>query len=248
MLSFFKSNTVSAAEEEVKRLRRALPGPNHVDKEHADISPPTPLAQLLSRTLPDTEITCPQVIVLGQKSAGKTKMILSFAFHYLFQVDSSKFNDDMGQKLLRIFCTGGTMVTRRPTTVEFQKAPNVSDPCVIKLSLGNQEATYRETENADFDSIVDKLCKERQESKIYTQELKVKVTAPDVPNIAFTDLPGLITDESNYEVVDTDERGYRTIREMTRGYLGRSDTVPVVVEPAANIGELDTTLISPLLR
>jgi len=62
------------------------------------------LHQLLSKLIKDADITCPNVIVVGQQSSGKTKMIISMVFHHL--IHNEYVTDVMGIKLLDIFLTG----------------------------------------------------------------------------------------------------------------------------------------------
>lgn len=194
--------------------------------------------QLLTRMVPDADISCPNVIVVGGQSSGKTKMIISMVFHHL--IGNEYITDDMGEKLLKIFSTGEKMVTRRPTTIQFKKiSENYS--CNITIQLGRDKANYTDPK---FDEIINKVRNESstRDGKVYMGELKIEITAPGLPNISFTDLPGLITD--NRQLSDSEGQ---SIRQLVQSYMIRKNTTLVVVEPAS-IEDFDTSQVSPLIR
>lgn len=192
--------------------------PAAVDEDaSADVPFGTPtLAQMLTRVLPDADVRCPRVVIVGGQSSGKTKMIINLLFHYL--VDNKSFTDEMGEKLLKIFRTGSKMVTRRPTTVQFRKKNDAgssgdhggtpvppaaheddvasAETCDITLHLGGEIATLCHDE-ARFDAIIAKVNQESvvRDGRAFGGELRVVIAAPGLPNMQFTDLPGLITDD-----------------------------------------------------
>lgn len=73
------------------------------DKKKFDVQNAT-LHQLLTKLISDADITCPNVIVVGQQSSGKTKMIINMVFHHL--INNEHVTDAIGIKLLEIFRTG----------------------------------------------------------------------------------------------------------------------------------------------
>lgn len=146
------------------------------------------MGQLLTRIIPDADIHSSNVIIIGGQSSGKTKMIISMVFHHL--IDNPSFTNQMGEKLLKLFRTGEKMVTRRPTEIRFEKALPGS-PCNISLQLGKDSANF---DDPKFDEIVAAVHYESvvRDGKAFEGKLKVTICAPDLPNMYFTDLPGLI--------------------------------------------------------
>jgi hypothetical protein len=192
------------------------------------------LAQLLTKTVPDADIHGSDVIIVGGQSSGKTKMIISMVFHHL--VNNPAVTDGMGGKLLELFRTGEKMVTRRPTQICFVKTP-CGSPCQISLNLAGESANFGEPM---FDEIVNRVYGEGLEA--FEEELRVEIAAPELPNMCFTDLPGLVTEDR--EVSDAEGL---TIRELVKRYMRRPQTTLVVVEPAAT-EDFDTSQVAPLLR
>eukprot|EP01032_Pedospumella_encystans_P032112 gene32112-36254_t len=168
------------------------------------------LSQLLTRIIPVANIHCPNVIIVGAQSSGKTKMVISMVFHHL--IDNKSVTDEMGEKLLKIFRTGEKMVTRRPTKIQFLKT-DAGSPCNIKLSLGAQSAQYAEPL---FDQIIDGVHEESKtrDGRAFVGELVVTILAPDLPSMTFTDLPGLITEDR--EIADEEDM---SIRKMVKKYM-----------------------------
>lgn len=196
------------------------------------------LSQLLTRIIPDANIHCPNVIIVGAQSSGKTKMIISMVFHHL--IDNKSVTDEMGEKLLKIFRTGEKMVTRRPTKIQFVKT-DAGSPCNIKLSLGAESAQYAEPL---FDQIIDSVHEESKtrDGRAFVGELVVTILAPDLPSMTFTDLPGLITDDR--EIADEEDM---SIRKMVKKYMRKLNTTLVVVEPAST-EDFETSQVAPLLK
>jgi hypothetical protein len=196
------------------------------------------MAQLLTRIIPDADIHCSNVIIIGGQSSGKTKMIISMVFHHL--VENKSVTDQMGEKLLRLFRTGEKMVTRRPTKICFVKAP-AGSPCQISLRFGTQYATL---DDPHFEEIVNTVHNESlvRDGRAFEGELRVTVAAPGLPTMTFTDLPGLITEDR--EVADAEGV---TIRKLVKRYMRQPATTLVVVEPAAT-EDFDTSQVAPMMR
>lgn len=212
-----------------------------VDVPEADFDSSTAtLSQLLTRIIPDADIHCPNVIIVGGQSSGKTKMIIGMVFHHL--IKNSSFTNEMGEKLLKIFQTGEKMVTRRPTKIQFVKT-NAGSPCKISLCLGKESADFA---HPDFDRIVESVHVESltKDGRAFGGELKVTIEAPGLPSMTFTDLPGLITEDR--AVSDSDEENM-SIRKMVRKYMRKLNTTLVVVEPAST-EDFETSQVVPLLR
>lgn len=196
------------------------------------------LAQKLTQIVPDADIRCPNVILVGSQTAGKTKMIISLVFFHL--IDNKYFTDAMGEALLKLFQTGSRMVTRRPTTVVFSKTD--LEECDITIALGDE--TVRFGDDARFDEILDMVIAQSvdQGSEAFEQELAIYISAPGLPNIEFTDLPGLITKDKT--LADNEDL---SMTKLIVNYMTRPNTTVVVVEPAA-IEDLDTSHVSPLMK
>jgi hypothetical protein len=224
-----------SASEEVNDAIHKEPEVSTVETDKATLT----MAQLLTDIVPDADIHASNVIIVGGQSSGKTKMIISMVFHHL--INHPAVTDDMGEKLLKLFRTGEKMVTRRPTTICFAKTP-CGSPCQISLNFEEENANFDEPK---FDDIVNRVHAESRvrDRRAFEEELRVKIAAPGLPNMCFTDLPGLVTDDR--EVFDSAEG--LTIRELVKRYMRRPQTTLVVVEPAAT-EDFDTSQVAPLLR
>lgn len=197
------------------------------------------MAQLLTAIVPDADIHSSSVVIVGGQSSGKTKMIISMVFHHL--IDNSAVTDVMGEKLLKLFRTGEKMVTRRPTKIRFMKMPSGS-PCQITINKGKETARFDEPQ---FDEIVDAVHNESlvRDGRAYQEELRITIAAPGLPNISFTDMPGLITDDRTV----SDAADDLTIRRLVKRYIRQPQTTLVVVEPAAT-EDFDTSQVAPMLK
>jgi hypothetical protein len=193
------------------------------------------LGELLSMLFPACEMQCPDVVLAGAQSSGKTKLVLSLVFSHIGS--NLKFSDAMGEALLRILRTGTRMVTRRPTTIRFCKREDVQE-FQFELKLG--ETVTRFGEEA-FNQLIDALNNVSGDSA-FQEELVVAISGPGLRSIAFTDLAGLVTNDKPLE--DCNEK---TIKSLAIEYLRRPNTTVVVVEPAT-LEDFDTSQISPLLR
>jgi hypothetical protein len=198
------------------------------------------MAQLIAKAVPDADIHCSNVIISGSQSAGKTKMIISMVFHHL--VENEVFSDEMGDKLLKLFRTGGErMVTRRPMKISLVKTA-AGSACKIWLQFGGKFAAFAEPA---FDEIIDAMQQESLDvaHQAFAGELCVTIAAPGLPNVKFTDLPGLTAADRNV----VDEEGV-TIRKLVEKYVKLPDTTLVVVEPALAHIDLANSQVAHLIR
>ena len=193
------------------------------------------LAQLMTKVIPDADVECSNVIVIGAQSCGKTKLINSMIFHHL--VDNPFFTDEMGDVLLKLSSTGKNMITRRPIEINFMKAVTSN----ISLQLGNNRSNFNEP---GFDQIINQVHSEsiQQNGKAYMEKLIITIFASNLPHMKFTDLPGLITEDCEL----SDMKGL-TIRALVEQYMRTPNTTIIAVEPASN-EELATSLVVPLIR
>lgn len=220
----------------------------------------TTLSQCLMRVLPDADVASPNVIVIGAQNVGKTSQIRKMVFYHL--IHNEYFTDDMGTKLLQLIRVGGGLVTRRPVTISLGKRD--INECRIKLKLGGLVAEYcsssesssplprgegsasderKFNSNMDFDSIINRITTESEDTAhdIFEEELVVEILAPNLPNVTFTDLPGLVTMDK--KLSDSE----KSIRELIVSYICRPNTTVVVVE-SASIDDFEISHVSPLLR
>ena len=147
------------------------------------------LPDLIVQALPDVHIRAPNVIIVGAQTSGKTKMFISLLFLYL--VNHPSFTDEMGMALLRLFRTGKSTVTRRPTTVNFVHS---STPGTLQISLSYQEQHDVLFGSPEFMQLIEEVTPEAASSAdIFCEEVEIKVVSDSVPNIRFTDMPGITT-------------------------------------------------------
>lgn len=149
------------------------------------------LAQKICRTFPDAAINSPSVIIVGAQNVGKTKLIQSLVFHHLLTKDF--FTDEIAEKIfIKLFHTGPTMATRRPTTIHFSSDTEL-EGSLIRLELGEQSAEYTQSgSNEEFDNLLNLIESQSKEltNHAYGTEVNLTFKAPSLPNISFTDLPG----------------------------------------------------------
>ena len=147
------------------------------------------------------------------------------------------------------------MVTRRPTLIQLKKADDTADTATITVQLGRKKGSIHDL---DFDEIVNTIRNEScsKDRIAFKGELIIDITAPGLPNITFTDLPGLITDnrslgDCDYSYHSSATQGGQpstmSIRQLVESYMVRKNTTLVVVEPAS-VEDFETSQVSPLLR
>ena len=147
------------------------------------------LPQKICKAFPDIAyaINSPNVILVGPQCAGKTKLMISLIFHHL--IDKDFFTDDIGERLLKLFPSGSTMATRRPTTVHLSSQMN-SGNCRVRLELGNQTAEFSNTDQ--FDALLNTIDAQSNanNNRAYMEEITISIFAASLPNVSFTDLTG----------------------------------------------------------
>eukprot|EP01038_Epipyxis_sp_PR26KG_P009885 gene9885-13295_t len=216
------------------------------------------LSQCLMRVLPDAGVQSPNVVIIGAQTVGKTSQIRKMVFHNL--IDNQYFTSVIADQLLKMMKIGTGMVTRRPITIAL--STDDKPMCRLKLILGDSAAEISDGVSDDsmelvnnandeeeqirrenFDRLVDRINQESsdQERNIYGEELKILISAPGLPNVRFTDLPGLVG-----ETRMLNDRPF-SIRELTMEYIKRPNTTVVVVE-SASIEDFETSLVSPMLN
>lgn len=192
------------------------------------------LPDLISRALPNAHIRAPNVVIIGAQSSGKTKMIISMLFHYI--IDHPKFTEEMGIRILRLFKTGESMVTRRPTTISFINSRDES-VCNLRLQFGDRSAVFGTNE---FDNLVNDLSDYGPED-VFEQEVQLSLMSHSVPNIKFTDFPGLTTKERLF--LDT----HRSVKSLIEEKIHDKSNTMIVVQESTNT-DFSTSHIIPLIK
>jgi hypothetical protein len=239
------------------------------------------LPELLVKALPDVDLNAPNVLMIGEQSSGKTRLIISLLFYFL--IDDPSFTNDMGLLLLKLFKTGNQMVTRRPTTVRFvhsfshshhhknssssssysasppshedassppsgsssssSTVENTSSFLDLKLFYDNVTADYHENQE-EFIALVEHLHELAIASpnELFQKEIAIQITAKNVPNIVFTDLPGLATEDRTFS-----DNPSQTLKEMITEKIQQPHNTLVIVEPQLK-DDLNTSLVYPMLK
>jgi len=136
------------------------------------------------------------------------------------------------------------MVTRRPTLVQLKKANEACEEATLTLQLGSIKGSLNEV---SFNNIINNIKTEsiKNDRVAYMGEFIIEITAPGLPNINFTDLPGLITERENSKLGDAEDAQIG-IRQLVESYMMRDNTTLVVVEPAT-FEDFDSSQVSPIL-
>lgn len=208
------------------------------------------IPELLVQILPDVDIHAPNVLMLGEQSSGKTRMIISLLFYYI--IDHPLFTADMGELLLKLFKTGNSMVTRRPTTVRFLHAVSNSglstsssssqpnDTLDISLTFEGQLVHYH-SQTESFRQLIEQLSVHPLADALFEAEVVITIRAHNVPNITFTDFPGLTTDDRTFS-----DSG-RSLKGLIKEKMRQTHNTLVIVEPSSR-EDLNTSHICPLLE
>ena len=114
------------------------------------------------------------------------------------------------------------MVTRRPTLVQLKKANEACKEATLTLQLGSIKGSLNEI---SFNNIINYIKTEsiKNDRVAYMGEFIIEITAPGLPNINFTDLPGLITERENSKLGDAEEAQIG-IRQLVESYMMRDNT------------------------
>eukprot|EP01035_Chromulina_nebulosa_P025605 gene25605-33434_t len=199
------------------------------------------LPQKICKAFPDIAyaINSPNVILVGPQCAGKTKLMISLIFHHL--VDKDFFTDEIGERLLKLFPTGSTMATRRPTTVHLSSQMD-SDNCRVRLELGNQSAEFSNIDQ--FDALLDAMDAQSRakNNSAFMEEVVISIYAKTLPNVSFTDLTGLRTIDQPLCDAET-----TTIKSLVCEYMRRPETIIFAVE-SASCQDYSTSHIVPLMK
>lgn len=88
------------------------------------------------------------------------------------------------------------MATRRPTTIHLSSGVDSlgGSSYLIRLELGDKSAEYSSSseENAEFDELLDMIWTQSTDSnsRVFIEPAILRISAANLPNISFTDLPG----------------------------------------------------------
>lgn len=197
------------------------------------------LVDLLVEAFPDSKIEAPKIVIVGSQSSGKTKLIISMILQRLNS--HSQFTDSMGDTLLKVFRTGRGLTTRRPVVVNLL---HTSDQQVCTMRFRHEQDTY------DFgDPMLDHFLNSLNDysgNEIFESALEITIKAFQLPNIQFTDMPGLRS--SDVELKNA--RTALTLNDLVERCIANPSNTVVAVETAsqfANAGE-DVALLPRLLK
>eukprot|EP01039_Chlorochromonas_danica_P009231 gene9231-10192_t len=208
---------------------------------------------LFVRALPQAAIRSPRLVLLGAQSSGKTRQALGLALHYLLATPG--FSDAMGEVLLQIFRTGNQTVTYRPIEINLLNTSSSyysSSPgkdreeeggagggggCSLKMSLDEVEAVFP---SPRFDQL---LALFLHSVGHHVSPLRLFLSSPHLPNISFTDLPGLTTTDRPF----LDQPRY-TVKSLVEEVARDDQNVLVLLETAQNVLDLDTSHIAPMIK
>eukprot|EP01036_Dinobryon_divergens_P033734 gene33734-43596_t len=159
---------------------------------------------------------------------------------------------------MKIFL-GPTMATRRPTAIHLLSSDIGSlggSPSLIRLDLENTSAHYSssssEEEKAKFDTLINKISAEKStdaNSRVYSEPVILRIYAANLPNIFFTDLPGIRTNDvmQSDDGSSSSSGGGVSIREMVCEQMKHPDTIIFALE-AASCEDFATSHIAPLIK
>jgi hypothetical protein len=213
------------------------------EEEPAEPQPVTPSAQatlvdLLVKAFPDSMIQAPKIVIVGSQSSGKTKLIISMIFLSLIQ--HPHFTDDMGDILLKVFRTGSGLTTRRPIKVSLLHSSD-RESCSIQFRHGNETYDFG---NPLLPAFIDRLH-DFSGNEIFESPLEITIRAYQLPNIQFTDMPGLRSTD-----VPLADAPSKTLQTMVEECIANKANTVVAVESALQVssGGDDTSLLYPIME
>lgn len=216
-------------------------------EEESNLAPPpepvTPSAQatlvdLLVKAFPDSMIEAPKIVIVGSQSSGKTKLIISMIFSSLIQ--HPHFTDDMGDILLRVFRTGVGLTTRRPIKVNLLHSSDQNN-CSINFRYGSESFDFGDPNLLNF---IDGLH-DFSGNEIFESPLEITIRAYQLPNIQFTDMPGLRSKD-----VSLEDSPSKTLKGLVTEWIENGANTVIAVESAMQFssGGADTSLLYPLIE
>lgn len=197
------------------------------------------LPEALVQAFPDASIQAPKIVIVGSQSSGKTKLIISMIFTYL--IKHPAFTDSMGTSLLKIFPTGKKLTTRRPVTVRLVHCQQ-PDVCNIELSHENNSIAFG---HPGFDRFIEQL-NNYSSNEIFETPLLITIVANSLPNMQFTDMPGLTS--TAIELKNTHQP--KTVENLVEEWMSNVHNTVVVVEsaPAYAVNADSASLILPIMH
>ncbi|KAF1993809.1 P-loop containing nucleoside triphosphate hydrolase protein [Amniculicola lignicola CBS 123094] len=180
------------------------------------------------------DISLPQLITVGDQSAGKSSVL---------------------EALTRLrFPTKDDLCTTFATELVLRKSDNVKISCVIipsgkrspaaKKELSKFARTYPSREAFSFPSLIEdarecmKVAGSSLNSSFFQDILQIKYTGPDLPSLTIVDLPGFIHNGRGDDV--------ETVRTLIEGYMRQSKSIILAVVSAKN--DLGTQVVIELIK
>jgi hypothetical protein len=150
------------------------------------------------------------------------------------------FNQDMLLFLFKLFPTGDTRTTKRPTVIQFYDGGK-DEVFHMHVAFGELVGEFGKDE-ATITQILAEACNS-EDNLLYEKPLQLTLRGPGFPNIKYTDMPGLVADTS-LAFADTG----RTLVDVVTEVMVNPDNTLVVVEPATATTDLDNSRIIDLLQ
>lgn len=243
MLSGFLSRVLPTYANEKKEQERSLGQDNSMQLDTPEVEQPTPSSQatlvdLLVKAFPDSDIQAPQIVIVGAQSSGKTKLIISMIFFRLIR--HPHFTDEMGDVLLQVFRTGSGLMTRRPIKVSLLNSPD-RDICSINFRHNNDSFDF---DNAELPNFISRLH-DFDGDEIFETPLEITIRAYQLPNIQFTDMPGLRSKD-----IPLSDTRHKTLKNLVTEWIAIKSNTVVAVESASQLsaGGTDTSLLQPIMK
>lgn len=156
------------------------------------------LCELASMAFPDGNFAPLHTIVVGDASTGKTMLVLSLVLQQL-EKDAS-CTDEMKSAILQVLPTGAKLTTRRPTEVHLKRQ---AGQCSMTLRLPVEKITCKigHDDGDTFPFLFERLNRFHGD-EIFKEPLVIEITSAFVPNLKFTDLPGLRRGGNEFHICD----------------------------------------------
>ncbi|POM59808.1 hypothetical protein PHPALM_31408 [Phytophthora palmivora] len=191
---------------------------------------------------PLTDLTLPQIVVIGQESSGKSSVLESLAMLPLFPRDSdictrlpillkmrhmSHGNVEVeGDPELMPHCPRGDVVMTEQQIKMRLIYSDSREPVESERNFTPEEAA--QLMRKWMDQIVKDEHDDEQLKGVVDHVLEIEIRSPNVPNLNLIDLPGIVAGK----LIDEPDDMMQRTRALVEKYLQQSDTLVLAVVPA----------------
>ncbi|QPG94737.1 hypothetical protein C2857_006874 [Epichloe festucae Fl1] len=168
--------------------------------------------------------TLPQIIVVGDKSSGKSSVLEAIS-RIPFPVKSG-------------------LCTRSPTELVLRTAAEPRFAVRLRSQNGGRDAPFHKelATKDDLPSIIEEAKEEMGigvGTKDFSDEtLNIEISGPDLPHLTLVDLPGLYRTETK----DESDEGIEMVRSLAKRYMSQKNTIILAVVSASNDAALQEIL------